>query len=114
MTKDKTGDEMLVFVQWMEFIEWLLQRTEKYPRRARFSFAMRIENIALDVVEDLVEARYTKERGAILKRANLKLEKLRILLRLSYKMRYLSVNGYEFAIRRIDEVGRMLGGWRKV
>jgi hypothetical protein len=36
--------------------------TEKFPKRARYSFSGRIENLALDVAEDLVEARYSREK----------------------------------------------------
>ena len=43
---------------------------------------------SLDVVEDLVEARYSRDRRAILARANLRLEKLRVLLRLCHALGY--------------------------
>jgi len=39
------------------------------------------------------------------------LENARHLVRLSYKMRCLSLRGYEQCSRRIDELGRMVGGW---
>lgn len=106
-------DEQIIFVRWFEFIEWLLNATMKFPQKARFTFAQRIDNLALDLVEDLIESRYTLEKRAILKRANLKLEKLRVLIRLSHKLKYLPHNGYEYASKAIDEVGRMLGGWIK-
>lgn len=68
----------------------------------------------MDVIEDLIEARYSrKDRDAVLKRANLRLEKLRVMLRLSHKMRYLSYESHSYAMRAINETGRMLGGWRK-
>ncbi len=60
------GDELLVFAKWMAFVEWLMPATAKFPRTARMSFAFRIESLALDVVEDLVEARYTRDRASIL------------------------------------------------
>ena len=43
---------------------------------------------SLDVVEDLVETRYSRDRRAILARANLRLEKLRVLLRLCHALGY--------------------------
>lgn len=107
------GDDLLVFAKWMAFCEWLLVATAKFPRTARMSFAFRIESLALDVVEDLVEARYTRDRSAVLRRANLRLEKLRVLLRLSHAMNYLSHEGFRHASRSVDEAGRMLGGWAK-
>lgn len=106
-------DELPIFVKWMDFVEWLLVTTGKFPKTARFSFAQRIEGLALDVVEDLVEARYSRDKQAILKRANLRLEKMRVLLRLSHKLHYLSTTGYEHTAKSLTEVGRMLGGWMK-
>jgi hypothetical protein len=109
----RQGGELPVFVKWMEFLEWLLPTTDKFPRKIRHTFGQRIEELALDVVEDLIEARYSRERRPALKRANLRLEKLRILLRLSHRLRHLSQHGYEHAMKGINEVGRMLGGWLK-
>ncbi len=106
-------DEPVIFVRWMQFLEWLLPATEKFPKRVRFTFADRIDNLALDIAEDLVEARYSRDKQSILRRVNLRLEKLRILLRLCHRLKYLPHQGYEHASRSINEVGRMLGGWIK-
>jgi hypothetical protein len=48
-----------------------------------------------------------------LTQANRRLEKLRILLRLCHDLHYLPHTSYEHAMRAINEVGKMLGGWRK-
>lgn len=99
-------EELPIFVRWVEFLKWLLPTTEKFPHRVRFTFADRINTHAIDMVEDLLEARYSRDKREILKRANLRLEKIRVLLRLSHE-------SFEFAIRGVDETGRMLGGWIK-
>jgi hypothetical protein len=106
-------DDLPIFVKWTEFLAWLLPTTEKFPKKVRFTFANRIDNLALDVVEDLVEARYTRDKRAILKQANLRLEKLRILLRLCHELHYLPHTSYAHAMRALTEVGKMLGGWRR-
>jgi len=106
-------EEPVILIHWLELLEWLLPATEKFPKRVRFTFADRINNLALDVAEDLVEARYSRDKQAILRRANLRLEKLRILLRLCHRLHYLPHQGYEHASRAINEAGRMLGGWIK-
>jgi hypothetical protein len=111
--RQQPDEDLPVFVKWMEFLKWLLPTTEKFPHKVRFTFANRIDNLALDVVEDLVEARYTSEKRAILKRANLRLEKMRVLLRLSHELRYLSHTSYEYAAKALSETGRMIGGWQK-
>ena len=109
-----TRDEDLpVFVRWVEFVKWLLPTTEKFPKRVRFTLTTRIDNLALDVVEDLVEARYTRNKTEGLKAINLKLERLRVLLRLCHEVQVLPHRSYEFSMRSLDEVGRMVGGWIK-
>ncbi len=105
------GDEPVIFTRWLDYLAWLLPTTEKFPKRVRFTFADRINNLALDIIEDLIEARYSQNRLQLLQRINLRLEKLRILLRLCHQARYLSHKGYEHSAREINEVGRMLGGW---
>ena len=106
-------DELPIFSRWMQFLEWLLPATEKFPKRVRFTFADRINNLALDIVEDLVEARYSRDKQHHLQRINLRLEKLRMLLRLCHRLKYLPHQGYEHAMRALNEIGRMLGGWIK-
>lgn len=107
------ANELPIFTRWTQFLEWLLPATEKFPKRVRFTFADRINNLALDIVEDLVEARYSRDKQPHLRRINQRLEKLRILLRLCHRMQYLPHQQYEHAMRSLNEVGRMLGGWIK-
>jgi hypothetical protein len=112
MSKPKKDDELPIFIQWMEFMEWLLQATAKFPRNARRT-AQRIEDRGLDAAELFVEARYTSDKVELLRRANRNLETLRVLLRLSHRLKYLSHEGYEHAARRINETGSQLGAWIK-
>ena len=66
----KSNQDLPVFVKWIDFLEWLLPVTERFPKRVRFSFSERINQLALDIVEDLVEARYSNNKREILRRAN--------------------------------------------
>ena len=46
------ADDLPIFVKWVEFLKWFLPTVEKFPKRVRFTFADRINNLALDIVED--------------------------------------------------------------
>ncbi len=107
-------DALTIFVLWERTIGDLLDRTGRFPKAVRFTFAARIDNLALDVLERLVDARYSGGRGkaAALRDADRALARLRVLLRLAHQRRYLDHRGYEHAARQLDETGRMLGGWR--
>lgn len=95
------------------FILWLVPTLDRFPRAQRFLLGDRIQGTALDVLEALVEATYTRRRPRHLARANLGIEKLRFLLRLAHDLRHLDRRRYEFAARRLDETGRKIGAWRK-
>jgi hypothetical protein len=95
------------------FLVWLAPLLEKLPKSHKFTIGDRIENIALDVLEALIEATYTKERTQHLRRANLGIEKLRFLLRLAADLRLLDRRRYEHAARTLDDTGRLVGGWMK-
>lgn len=108
------NEELQLFVKWTDFLKWLLNTTEKFPKKARFTFAVRIDNLALDILEDIIECRYDKaarKRGS--KDINIKFEKLRILLRICHEMNYLSNKQFEYAVTSINEVGKMTGTWLK-
>ena len=104
-----------VGLRWEAVCDDLLARTARFPKTARYSIAARVDNLALDVLEGLTEARYVtgRRRREALGECNLRLTRLRVLLRLAHRRRYLADNGYAFVSERIDEAGRMLGGWLK-
>ena len=115
MTNRIDSPALPVLEDWSRFVGWLLDCTEKFPKKARFTFVGRIQNLALDNVERLMEARYAPKshKSALLDRINLNLEQLRILLRLSHERHYLSPQAYEHSAREIENVGRQVGGWKK-
>lgn len=106
-------NEPPLFTLWYDFLKWLLEKTGKFPRKIRFTLTGRIDNLAVDVMEGIIEARYSREKKDVLKRIDLSMEKLRILLRMCHDLEYLDHRGYEFASKRINEAGKMAGGWRK-
>ena len=112
MSQSNAAD-LPVFLKWFDFLKWLLVTTERFPKKVRFTFSDRMNELGLAIVESLVEARYSKDKKAILRKINLDLEKLRVLIRLSYELKFLSTPGYEQATKSLQEVGRMVGGWMK-
>ena len=96
-----------------QLINWLIETVERFPKAQKFLLGDRIQKTALDVLEALIEATYTRERRSHLLRANLGLEKLRFFFRLAFEQKHLDVRRYEHAARTIDEVGRLIGGWAK-
>lgn len=96
-----------------DFALWLLPKVEKFPRSYRFSVGDRLVAGALDLLSGLVEASYSSRKSSFLQKASADINVLRYLLRLAKDLRLLSMESYLFAVERLDEVGRMSGGWLK-
>lgn len=109
-----TAESIPLFVLWTRFLPWLLLKTGKFPRSARFSLVSRVDNMALDVLEDVIVAQYARhDRAVAIERISINLDKLRVMLRICHQLGHLDHRGYEHASRELDEAGRMTGGWLK-
>lgn len=102
-----------VLLKWAEFIRWLLPHTAQFPKHLRFSVAHRLDDKALDIHERLIEARYNWDRDRALRRANIDLDILRMLLRIAYDLKALSPSAFEHACAEVESTGRMVGGWMR-
>lgn len=96
-----------------QFTVWLTPLVENLPRSHKFTIGDRVHTKALDLLDTLIEAIYTRERGPLLKRANLSIEQLRYLFRLAAELRLIDLRRYEHAAKTLDSIGRSVGGWRK-
>lgn len=106
-------DAPVVLVHWEATLGKLLDRTADFPRAHRPTFAARLENLALDVHDALVRARWSAPplKRQRLEEASASLAVLRSLLRLSFERRLVARAPYEALVRDMDEAGRMVGGW---
>ena len=108
-----TQSELTAITRCYDLILWLVPALDKFPRARKFSLGDRMEKLALDILELLIEAKYARVKSSMLAEANLKLEKLRFLVRLSKDLRCLGVKSYGHAAELIDDLGREVGGWLK-
>lgn len=103
-----------LFTKTTDFILWLLEHTEKFPKSERFRMAKRLEDSVFKFYELLIEAtRSTKRKRQLLIQADMELEKLRLYVRMSQRRRLTSISQYHFAAGVLVELGRLLGGWLK-
>lgn len=92
---------------------WLLPKVEKFPRSFRFTVGDRAVQTAMDLLLALVEAAYTSDKLSLLDVASRKANGLRYLIRLAKDLKLLTADSYGFVAQRLEEIGRMIGGWQK-
>ncbi len=103
--------EKPVVHQMYDLIKWLMPQIAKLPRSHKFTLGDRITNLALDTLDLLIQAVYTRRRLELLQRANLNLERLRYMIRLCHDLDLLTLKRYEYVSREINEIGKQIGGW---
>jgi hypothetical protein len=108
-----SDQDLLVITKTYDLVLWSCRHTSRFPKNHRFVLGERLERTLYDLLETLIQARYTRNRQGLLERANLVLEVLRFQIRLAKDLQCLPTNSYGFAGKAVDEIGRMVGGWLK-
>lgn len=85
------------------------------PKQDRYAIWQRCENLMLDVLEGIILASDVPKprKRPPLESASLKLNLLRVLLRLAKDTKAIDLKQYATLQEMVDEVGRMIGGWIK-
>ncbi len=104
-----------VYVLLVDLTGWTLDRTASLPKSHRFTFGERVDRLTLDCLELTLEAIWSPPdtKKVPLRRLNLNLEKLRVFWRMIHERRWISAQQLLFVSQKLDEIGRMVGGWLK-
>jgi len=105
--------ELTILEKVYELILWLYPTVNKFPKSQRFVLGQRIETVSLGILEKIIAANQSRAKTAYLKKTSIELDILRYLVRLSKDLHFISLRQYEFAAQKINEIGKMLGGWIK-
>lgn len=102
-----------IFTRSYDFLQWLIPATVKFPRQHRFVLAQQLQQQAFALESALVQAGQGNDVNAALQKADHALSLLRTYLRLAQDLNLLQRSRYEHGARMLDEIGRLLGGWKK-
>jgi hypothetical protein len=113
--KNTALDPTPLFTKTFDFVVWLMQVTNHFPRSQRFFITQRFVDAALNFQELALEANVKRmpERLEKLVQADVELDKVRIYLRLTLRLEWLTPGQYQHGAFMVAEMGRLLGGWQK-
>lgn len=86
---------------------------DHFPKKSREVLGQKIERIILEILELISKASYSREKIAYLENASLKLDFLKILIKITYETKTIDQKKYLQMEKELQEMGRMLGGWIK-
>lgn len=85
------------------------------PKQDKYTIWQRSETLIIEILEGILSASYKQkfEKTPVLEKTSLKLNILRVLIRLMKDIKSLDNKKYSLLEDAVDEIGRMLGGWLK-
>ena len=105
------SDDLPIIQKTYDLIKWYIPILHRLPRGYRFTLGDRMIAGLYGLLEDLIQARYAREKLTQLRRVNGKLDILRHQTRLLLDFELIQPRRYEFACELINAVGVDLGGW---
>ncbi|MBU4252639.1 MAG: diversity-generating retroelement protein Avd [Candidatus Omnitrophica bacterium] len=106
-------EHLIIFQKVYDLIKEVYRDCNNFPKSQRFILGQRIENTAVNILEGIISANSTEKKLSDLLKVSLEIEKLRIFFRLSKDLAFLAFKRYEVLSAKLDEIGRMCGGWIK-
>lgn len=107
---------LMIYKQYMELIYYMENIVLKYPKCEKLSLVSNIKNNTYLGMKKIIMANKEFNKGKrinILNDLDTDMKILKVLIRLSYKKKYINGNNYRVWSKKISNIGNLLGGWIK-
>lgn len=108
-------EEIPLFQKIYDLYRSFYEQIDHLPKKSRVILSPKIEEQILELLEPIVRAEKagTQSKLEYLNEASVNLDFLKILIRLLYELKVINQSKYLHFQTRLQEIGRMLGGWIK-
>ncbi|MCK9293437.1 diversity-generating retroelement protein Avd [archaeon] len=103
-------DDLKLYKETYDFLLWLYPEIKKFPKSEKYTLGERLKNTTESLLLNIVLINKNKSKQEYLKKADLDLGLLRILLRLSSDLKVMPFKKYEIASKKVNDMGNLLGG----
>ncbi len=104
---------LIIYQKHYDLMRYSFPIISRFPKNQRYVLGQQIENMMLDIGKMIVHANKLKQKRGKLFEIDIELEKLRMLIRLATDLKMISVARFGHISGKIDEIGKLLGGWLK-
>lgn len=107
-------ESLVIYGKYLDLISYTEMILKKYPKCERFALATVIKNKTYEGMECVICAHkyYDKSKKLdALCELDIKLKMIKVLVRVSYKNKYITVQNYRAWSFKLANVGNLLGGW---
>lgn len=112
----KTVEDLIIYKQFIELIYYTENILMKYPKCERFALASTIKNTTYEAMRYVIDAykEYNREQKiTYLNKLDTTLKMIKVMVRVSYKKKYINPKNYAAWGKKLANLGNLLGGWMK-
>jgi len=110
-TLPKFGLDIPVFTRLYDFYKELSQAVILFPKHKKYTLGQSLDRTTLKILRLLFSVSGNDKKTIVLKRMNLEIDLLKVLLRLSKDTGALPDKRYLDLSLGLHEIGKMTGGW---
>jgi len=98
-----------------ELYKLFYQHLELFPKKDKYTLGKKINDLILEIIELIFLAVNSRllEKISVLQKISLKIDLLKILIRLAKDIKSLDNKKYIHLQEQLQEIGKMVGGWMK-
>ncbi len=112
----KTESKLLIYQKYVDLIEYGYKLLIKYPKYEKYALVSEVKRNMYQSLKYILYANKIANkhnRLDILNRLDAEIAMQSFLVRFSYKNRYINTSNYYEWSKRLEEIGKILGGWIK-
>lgn len=112
----KIESKLLIYQKYIDLIEYSYNLLLKYPKHEKYALVLEIRRTMYNSLRYILYANKLSDKFSrikILGRLDAEIAMMSFFVRFSYKNRYINSNNYYTWSKKIEEIGRILGGWIK-
>ncbi len=109
-------EKLILFQKTYDFLLWLYNLIQHLPKRHKPVLGRYLEESGLSLLLLTINANKAvgRKRQALQQEISDELDRLRILLRLTKDLRFMSIKQYTYVAEKLNELGKILFGWKNV
>ena len=109
-------ETLIIYKQYVELIYYTQDILIKYPKSEKYALATEIKNITYEGLKCIINTHKEFNKGkklAFLNELDVNLKMLKVLIRISYKRKYISSRNYTAWSKKLTNISNLMGGWIK-
>lgn len=106
--------DLKIFQKTYDFLVWIKSAVQRFAKVHKYSLGIQLENETIELVKQIIKTNFKRgDKSELIDECFVHYEMIKVLIRLSKDYKLLTMKQYEFASKELDEIGRLLGGWRR-